>query len=177
MSWRCKHAANHARPPLHVAAAALALHPSRGVCASALTATSIRMSGLTVPLACRSGIHRRTDERSRSATAEFWGRTIHTVFIGGGTPSLFSAQAIADLLAGCGHGRGCRRRRRSRWRRIPEHLKWRSLQAFARPASRGFPLASRASTMRICMRWAASQRRRGAARDRDRPRHHRQRES
>lgn len=31
---------------------------------------------------------------------EFWGRTIHTVFIGGGTPSLFSAQAIADLLAG-----------------------------------------------------------------------------
>ncbi len=31
---------------------------------------------------------------------EFWGRTIHTVFIGGGTPSLFSARAIADILAG-----------------------------------------------------------------------------
>jgi oxygen-independent coproporphyrinogen-3 oxidase len=31
---------------------------------------------------------------------EFWGRTIHTVFIGGGTPSLFSAKAIADILAG-----------------------------------------------------------------------------
>ncbi|MBP6529727.1 MAG: oxygen-independent coproporphyrinogen III oxidase-like protein [Burkholderiales bacterium] len=31
---------------------------------------------------------------------QFWGRTIHTVFIGGGTPSLFSAQAIADILAG-----------------------------------------------------------------------------
>jgi len=31
---------------------------------------------------------------------EFWGRTIHTVFIGGGTPSLFSPQAIADILAG-----------------------------------------------------------------------------
>ena len=31
---------------------------------------------------------------------EFWGRTIHTVFIGGGTPSLFSAQAIGDILAG-----------------------------------------------------------------------------
>ena len=31
---------------------------------------------------------------------EFWGRTIHTVFIGGGTPSLFSAQAISDILAG-----------------------------------------------------------------------------
>jgi len=30
----------------------------------------------------------------------FWGRTIHTVFFGGGTPSLFSAQGIADILAG-----------------------------------------------------------------------------
>ena len=30
----------------------------------------------------------------------FWGRTVHTVFIGGGTPSLFSAQAIAELIAG-----------------------------------------------------------------------------
>ena len=31
---------------------------------------------------------------------EFWGRTIHTVFIGGGTPSLFSADGIGDILAG-----------------------------------------------------------------------------
>ena len=31
---------------------------------------------------------------------EFWGRTIHTVFIGGGTPSLFSARAIEEILAG-----------------------------------------------------------------------------
>ena len=31
---------------------------------------------------------------------EFWGRTIHTIFIGGGTPSLFSAEGIGDLLAG-----------------------------------------------------------------------------
>lgn len=29
-----------------------------------------------------------------------WGRTIHTVFIGGGTPSLFSAQAIDQLMSG-----------------------------------------------------------------------------
>jgi len=28
-----------------------------------------------------------------------WGRTVHTVFIGGGTPSLFSAQGIDRLLA------------------------------------------------------------------------------
>ena len=31
---------------------------------------------------------------------EFWGRTIHTVFIGGGTPSLFSAESIGEILAG-----------------------------------------------------------------------------
>ena len=31
---------------------------------------------------------------------EFWGRTIHTIFIGGGTPSLFSAVGIGDILAG-----------------------------------------------------------------------------
>ena len=29
-----------------------------------------------------------------------WGRTVHTVFLGGGTPSLFSAQAIDRLIAG-----------------------------------------------------------------------------
>ena len=31
---------------------------------------------------------------------EFWGRTIHTAFIGGGTPSLFSAEGIGEILAG-----------------------------------------------------------------------------
>ena len=29
-----------------------------------------------------------------------WGRVVHTIFIGGGTPSLFSPQAIDDLLSG-----------------------------------------------------------------------------
>jgi putative oxygen-independent coproporphyrinogen III oxidase len=29
-----------------------------------------------------------------------WGRRVHSIFIGGGTPSLFSAQAIDELLAG-----------------------------------------------------------------------------
>jgi putative oxygen-independent coproporphyrinogen III oxidase len=29
-----------------------------------------------------------------------WGRSIHSIFIGGGTPSLFSPQAIDDLLSG-----------------------------------------------------------------------------
>lgn len=30
----------------------------------------------------------------------FWGRSVETIFIGGGTPSVFSAQAIDDLLSG-----------------------------------------------------------------------------
>ncbi|MDF7676434.1 radical SAM family heme chaperone HemW [Neisseriaceae bacterium ESL0693] len=30
----------------------------------------------------------------------FWGRPIHSIFIGGGTPSVFSAHAIDDLLSG-----------------------------------------------------------------------------
>ncbi len=35
-----------------------------------------------------------------SELPNFWGRTIQTIFIGGGTPSLFSADAIGEILAG-----------------------------------------------------------------------------
>ena len=35
-----------------------------------------------------------------SALPLIWGRTVHSIFIGGGTPSLFSPQAIDQLLAG-----------------------------------------------------------------------------
>jgi putative oxygen-independent coproporphyrinogen III oxidase len=31
---------------------------------------------------------------------DIWGRQVHTVFIGGGTPSLFSAEALDELLSG-----------------------------------------------------------------------------
>ena len=31
-----------------------------------------------------------------------WGRTVHSIFFGGGTPSLFSARAIGDILDGVG---------------------------------------------------------------------------
>ncbi len=31
---------------------------------------------------------------------QVWGRTVHSIFIGGGTPSLFSAASIADLISG-----------------------------------------------------------------------------
>jgi putative oxygen-independent coproporphyrinogen III oxidase len=35
-----------------------------------------------------------------SQLPQFWGRPIHTIFFGGGTPSLFSARAIDDILCG-----------------------------------------------------------------------------
>ena len=35
-----------------------------------------------------------------SAVPLVWGRTVHSIFIGGGTPSLFSPQAIDQLLSG-----------------------------------------------------------------------------
>jgi putative oxygen-independent coproporphyrinogen III oxidase len=35
-----------------------------------------------------------------SQLGQFWGRPIHTIFFGGGTPSLFSARAIDDILCG-----------------------------------------------------------------------------
>ncbi len=35
-----------------------------------------------------------------AALSSVWGRRIHSIFIGGGTPSLFSAAAIDELLAG-----------------------------------------------------------------------------
>jgi putative oxygen-independent coproporphyrinogen III oxidase len=31
---------------------------------------------------------------------DFWGRTIQTIFMGGGTPSLFSAEGIGEIIAG-----------------------------------------------------------------------------
>jgi putative oxygen-independent coproporphyrinogen III oxidase len=35
-----------------------------------------------------------------SELPNFWGRTIHTIFIGGGTPSLFSADGVGEIIAG-----------------------------------------------------------------------------
>ena len=34
------------------------------------------------------------------ALPQVWGRRVHSVFFGGGTPSLFSAQTVAELIAG-----------------------------------------------------------------------------
>jgi coproporphyrinogen III oxidase-like Fe-S oxidoreductase len=46
----------------------------------------------------RAAPHRRADDLEASSPL-IWGRTVHSIFIGGGTPSLFSPQAIDRLLA------------------------------------------------------------------------------
>jgi coproporphyrinogen III oxidase-like Fe-S oxidoreductase len=43
---------------------------------------------------CPRRLPRRAARRPRGALPLVWGRTVQTVFIGGGTPSLFSAEAI-----------------------------------------------------------------------------------
>ena len=37
------------------------------------------------------------------ATPQVWGRKIKSVFFGGGTPSLFSAESIAEIFKRCQH--------------------------------------------------------------------------
>jgi oxygen-independent coproporphyrinogen-3 oxidase len=54
-----------------------------------------------------------------SALPNVWGRRLHTIFIGGGTPSLFTPQAIDRLLTACARASPSIPPRRSRWRPIP----------------------------------------------------------
>ena len=85
-----------------------------------------------------------------------WGRTVHSIFIGGGTPSLFSP---------AGHRPPARRHpraaaswrptARSRWRPTPAPSRETASGPFAAPASRGCRSACRASTTSTCRRWAA----------------------
>ncbi len=79
------------------------------------------------------------------ALPSIWGRRVVSVFIGGGTPSLFSAGAI-DLCSRAS-ARACRWRRtpRSRWRRIRGRSSARSSRVIAAPESTGCRSASRAS--------------------------------
>ena len=91
------------------------------------------------------------------ALPSVWGRKVGTVFIGGGTPSLFSAAAIDRLLAGDP---------RARCRSLPDaeitleanpgHLRAREVRGLLRArASTGCRSACRASTPRTCRRSGA----------------------
>ena len=58
-----------------------------------------------------------------SALPSIWGRKVGTVFIGGGTPSLFSAPSIDRLLSGRARARSARARRGSHARSESGHVR------------------------------------------------------
>jgi putative oxygen-independent coproporphyrinogen III oxidase len=72
------------------------------------TANARENSHADAPDANTSKLSDATEQRYLSALMAdleaslplIWGRTVHSIFIGGGTPSLFSPQAIDQLLAG-----------------------------------------------------------------------------
>ena len=90
------------------------------------------------------------------ALPSIWGRKVFSVFIGGGTPSLFSAAAIDRLLAGIRARVPSHRTPRSRWRRIPAPSSAQSSRDFVPRASTGSRSASRASIRSTSPRSAAS---------------------
>jgi hypothetical protein len=75
-----------------------------------------------------------------------WGRPVHSIFIGGGTPSLFSPQAIDRLLADIRARLKLEPIAKSRWRPTPAPSRKTASAPFARPASRACRWACRAST-------------------------------
>jgi coproporphyrinogen III oxidase-like Fe-S oxidoreductase len=84
------------------------------------------------------------------ALPDIWGRRIHTVFFGGGTPSLFSAEGIDRILTGV----------RTLTQLMPGaeitlEANPPNSRAFARRALRVFRLASRVSTRAISRRSGA----------------------
>ena len=100
------------------AAARACTRTSPGACRNARTAISIRTR-------CAKRCPRIATSMRCCATwmrrlAQVAGRPLVSIFLGGGTPSLFSPAAIGRLLESCArHARIRRRRRRSRSRRIP----------------------------------------------------------
>jgi coproporphyrinogen III oxidase-like Fe-S oxidoreductase len=68
------------------------------------------------------------------ALPAIWGRKVASVFIGGGTPSLFTASAIDRLWRGSGRACHCCRMSRSRSKPIPAPSSVRSSPVFSAPA-------------------------------------------
>ena len=68
-----------------------------GACASALTATSIRTSAQAASMPEQRYLDALMADLE-AALPLVWGRTVHSIFIGGGTPSLFSPAAIDRLI-------------------------------------------------------------------------------
>ena len=130
------------------------------------TATSIRTRSRARR---RSGLRTALIADLELALPQIWGRRVHSIFIGGGTPSLFSGRAID--AAARRSARECRwyPARKSRWKRIPAPSRRPSFRGLPRrgrepPVDRRPELQSRA----VEGAGPHSRRRRGAARDRDR---------
>ena len=79
------------------------------------------------------------------ALPQIWGRKVVSIFIGGGTPSLFAAASIDRLLAGIRARLPLLPDAEVRLKPIPARSSGRSSRIFSRPASTGCHSASRVS--------------------------------
>jgi hypothetical protein len=76
-----------------------------------------------------------------------WGRTVHSIFIGGGTPSLFSPQAIDRLLGDIRARLKLEPTAKSRWRPTRARSRKDRFRAF-RSGRRHAPVGGRAELQR-----------------------------
>ena len=82
-----------------------------------------------------------------------WGRTVHTVFIGGGTPSLFSPAGIERLLSDVRSLLRLSARRKSPWRPTQAPSSENALKPFGRLVSRACRWVYRAFMIPTCLSW------------------------
>ena len=90
-----------------------------------------------------------------TAVPQVWGRPVVSVFFGGGTPSLFSAQSIETILSTVRALLPLELSPRLRSKPIRARSKCRSLRISAPRGSTAYPLESRVSIPGILRRWAA----------------------
>ena len=84
-----------------------------------------------------------------------WGRPVETVFIGGGTPSLFQAASIDRLLSGIRSLIKLQPQAEITLEANPGTLEKRSFRALKTRASHGSPSAYKVSTMPHSVHWGA----------------------
>src|SRR5581483_10507554 len=73
--------------------------PGRGAMPIAMPGTGASPASPALPAELESEYVRALVQDLESALPEVWGRRVHSVFFGGGTPSLFSAESIDALLS------------------------------------------------------------------------------
>ena len=119
-------------PPRRVARRSRSTSTSPGACGSARTATSTR-TRRAGELPEDAYVDALIADLER-ALPDVWGRRVHSVFFGGGTPSLFSARVDRPAARRDPRTPAARSRTaRSRWKRIPARSRPRSSATFAQP--------------------------------------------